>query len=193
MKKAIIGFGGHAREVAAQIGDRELNFYVEDDYLAEGALLLSEFDSKKYEVIIGISDPVVRERIKNTLPTDTKFFTFVHNTALILDSSIKIGEGSFIGAYSIITTNVSIGNHAILNRTCHIGHDTIIGDYLTMMPGSVVSGNCTLGNSVYLGTNSSIKERISICNNVTIGLGAGIVKNITEHGTYVGLPAKKIK
>jgi UDP-3-O-[3-hydroxymyristoyl] glucosamine N-acyltransferase len=61
------------------------------------------------------------------------------------------------------------------------------------MPCSVVSGNCTIGNRVYLGTNSSIREKIEICDDVTIGLNSGVVKNIKESGVYVGSPSKKIK
>ena len=61
------------------------------------------------------------------------------------------------------------------------------------MPGSVVSGNVTLGNKVYLGTNSSIKEKITICDDVIIGLNTGVVKDIKDSGTYVGYPIKKIK
>ena len=106
---------------------------------------------------------------------------------------LSIGEGSFIGAYSILTTNIKIGKHAILNRGIHIGHDCEIGDYFSAMPGSIVSGNVTLGNKVHLGTNSCIREKINICGNVTVGLGSGVVKNILESGTYVGCPVKKIK
>lgn len=45
--------------------------------------------------------------------------------------NIEISEGSFIGAYSILTTNVKIGKHSILNRGNHIGHDCRIGDYFS--------------------------------------------------------------
>lgn len=34
--------------------------------------------------------------------------------------------------------------------------------------------------------------KITICNFVTIGAGAVVVKDITEPGTYVGNPIKKI-
>jgi UDP-3-O-[3-hydroxymyristoyl] glucosamine N-acyltransferase len=89
--------------------------------------------------------------------------------------------------------DVKIGKHAHLNLHTTIGHDCRIGDYFTTAPGVKVSGNCNLGDCVYLGTNSSIREKINICNNVTIGLGSGVVKHILEPGTYVGLPTKKIK
>ena len=106
---------------------------------------------------------------------------------------IEIGEGSFIGAYSILTTNIKIGKHAILNRGNHIGHDCQIGNYFSAMPGAIVSGNVKIYDCVYVGTNASIKEKINICCDVVIGMNAAVVKNIEELGTYVGCPATKIK
>ena len=110
-----------------------------------------------------------------------------------MDNNIEIGEGSFIGAYSILTTNIKLGKHTLLNRGNHIGHDTVCDDYLTMMPNSVLSGNVNVNKCVYFGTNSSVREKINICNDVVIGLNAGIVKDIKESGVYVGVPVKKIK
>ena len=90
--------------------------------------------------------------------------------------NIEIGEGSFIGAYSILTTNIKIGNHAILNRSNHIGHDTTIGSYFSAMPGSIVSGNVTIYDIVYLGNNSSIREKLSIHSFTNIGTNSAVVK-----------------
>jgi UDP-3-O-[3-hydroxymyristoyl] glucosamine N-acyltransferase len=61
------------------------------------------------------------------------------------------------------------------------------------MPGSIISGNVKIGNSVYLGTNSSIREKITITNSVKIGMNSSVVKNIEDPGVYVGTPSKKIK
>jgi serine acetyltransferase len=61
------------------------------------------------------------------------------------------------------------------------------------MPGAIVSGDCNISDNVYVGTNSSIREKISICDDVIIGLNSGVVSDIVESGVYVGTPAKKIK
>jgi sugar O-acyltransferase (sialic acid O-acetyltransferase NeuD family) len=127
--------------------------------------------------------------IVNKLPKNTRFFDYIHPSALIYPT-VELGKGYFIGAYSIMTTSIKIGDHLLLNRGNHIGHDTIIGDYFSMMPGAIVSGNCTIGDCVYLGSNASIKEKVTICDNVIIGMGSCAVKNILEPGTYVGVPAK---
>lgn len=192
MDKVLIGYGGHAREVIRQIGIN-LPCFVDDEFVDENTLPISELRFEECEVMVAIGDSDKRKKIVDKLPLHTKYFTFIHPTAQIMDDNVEIGEGSFIGANSIITTNVKIGKHSLLNRGCHIGHDSVIGDYLSMMPNSVISGNVSIDNCFYLGTNSSVREKITICDNVTIGLNSGVVKDINENGVFVGTPSYKIK
>jgi len=192
MKKALIGYGGHAREVMAQMGVK-LTCFVDDEYVVDGTEPLSKFNPKKYEIMVAVADSKDRYDIIQRLPKDTKYFTWIHPTALIMGNDIEIGEGSFIGAYSILTTNIKIGKHSLLNRGNHIGHDTIIGDYFSAMPNSVVGGNVTIGDTVYMGSCSNIREKITVCSLSKIGMNCAVVKNIKEPGIYVGVPNKKIK
>ena len=142
--------------------------------------------------MIAVANSQDRKDIQSNLPKNTKFFTYIHPTALIMDSNIEIGEGSFIGAYSILTTNIKIGKHTILNRGNHIGHNCNIGDYFSLMPGAIISGDCNIGSNVFVGSISTIKEKLTLCNDLIIGLNSGITKNIFESGTYIGTPAKKM-
>lgn len=190
MKLAIFGYGGHAREVASQI-NQPVTFFVDDIFANDQILPISSFDPTEYTIIVAVADVQEREKIVNKLPKETNFFTFIHPTALIMDKNIHIGKGSFIGAYSILTTNIIIGEHSILNRGNHIGHDCVIGNYLSMMPGSIISGNVVIGDRCYLGTNSSIIEKKKIVDDITIGAGAVVVKDLNHNGTYVGVPAIK--
>ena len=192
MKLALYGYGGHAREVAAQIG-QEVEFYVDDEYANNISQPISTFNPKTHRMMVAVGDSKDRFDLVQKLPKETKFFTFIHPTALIMDKNIKIGEGSFIGANSILTTNIKIGKHAILNRGNQIGHDTIIGDYFSAMPGAIISGNVRIYDCVYVGTNSSVKEKISIHSLSTIGMNGCVTKNIKQPGTYIGVPAKQIK
>ncbi len=193
MKKALLGYGGHAREVMFQMGEN-LPCFVEDNYVCNSTLPLSQFDPKEYKLIVAVGDSTIRKRLVDNLPPLTQFFTFIHETAIVSQFySMSLGEGSFIGAHSVITTNIRLGKHTLLNRGNHIGHDSVIGDYFSAMPGAIVSGNVTIGNNVYMGTNSSVKEKINITDNITIGLNSGVIKDIIQEGTYVGTPAKKIK
>ena len=191
MKKVLIGNGGHAREVMAQMGVNLLRF-VDDQYVDNDTLPLSQFDPTKYVAMVAIANSKDRYDITQRLPKETQFFTFIHPTALLMDN-IEIGEGSFIGAYSILTTNIKIVKHAILNRGNHIGHDCQIGNYFSAMPGAIISGDVKIYDLVYMGNNSSIREKLSIHSLTTIGMNSAVVKHIEESGVYVGCPAVKIK
>ena len=189
MKLALFGYGGHAREVAAQMNE-EITFFVDDKYTNEFSKPISTFDPEIYQMMVAVADSKEREKIVKKLPQNTSYFTFVHPTALLMSEDIQVGVGSFIGAYSILTTNITIGNHAILNRGNQIGHDSKIGDFFSAMPGAIVSGNVVIETNVYMGNNSSIREKITVGSNVIIGANAAVVKNIITGGTYVGVPAK---
>lgn len=192
MKKALFGFGGHAREVAALIGEH-VDFYVDDKYANDTAKPISSFNPETHHMMVAIGDSGDRCDIIQSLPKETTYFTFIHPTALVLDNTVEIGEGSFIGPYSILTTNIKIGKHCLLNRSNHIGHDCVIGDYFSAMPGAIISGNVKIYDAVYLGTNSSIKEKLNIHSLAKIGMNSCVVKNINQPGVYAGTPAKQIK
>jgi sugar O-acyltransferase (sialic acid O-acetyltransferase NeuD family) len=192
MKLALFGYGGHAREAACQI-EQEVTFFVDDKYANDVAKPISEFNPEEYMIIVAVADSKDRADIVAKLPKETKYFTFIHPSVHIMDDNIQVGVGSFIGANSILTTNIKLGNHALLNRGNHIGHDSVAGDFFSMMPNAVVGGNVTLGDNVYLGSCSNIREKINITSDVLIGMNAAVVKDITESGTYVGVPTQKIK
>lgn len=198
MKNAIIGFGGFAKEVYYSMvssNEEVSNFFVNDQYYTgqRNVLPLSQFDENEYRVVIAIGDPVLRKCVIDGLPKDTKYFTHIHKSVIILSDDVTIGDGSIICSGTILTNNIRLGKHSHLNLMTTIGHDTKIGDFFTTAPGAKISGNCNIGDCVYIGTNSSIREKINVCHNVTIGLNTGVVKNIEEPGIYVGSPAKKIK
>ena len=199
MKKGIIGAGGFGREVYWSLNPIERNdtvFFVDDEYWDdsdEKILPLSLFESNKYEVIVAVADSKHRQRLVEQLPKKTKFFTHIHPSAQILADDVIIGEGSIICSGAILTTNIVLGKHSQLNLQTTIGHDCVIGDYFTTAPGAKISGNCDIGKRVYFGTNSSVREKIKICDDVVIGLNGGVVKNIYESGIYVGVPVTKIR
>jgi|SRR5665647_155721 len=206
-KICIVGAGGFAREVLCCIIDglkipyskiEEIACFMvaNEDYDVKSIMGIdviphSLFDPTLYKVVVGIGDPILRKKVVDKLPSNTMYTTIIHPSAVI-SQWVEIGEGSIITAGTIITCNVKIGKHAHLNLHTTIGHDCEIGDYFTTTPGTNISGNCKFGDGVYFGTNSAVKQGIEICNNVTIGMGGVVVKNILEPGVYVGNPVKKL-
>ena len=70
-------YGGHAREVAAQI-DQPITFFVDDKYLTDKTKPISEFDPTKYLIMVAVADSKDRFDMVQRLPKETQFFTFSH-------------------------------------------------------------------------------------------------------------------
>jgi sugar O-acyltransferase (sialic acid O-acetyltransferase NeuD family) len=206
-KLCIIGTGGFARDVLFayleiikhdySIPVKNVVFMVSRKYITLNEVMgvpviaLEDFDVSKYVVVVAIADPHIRKAIVENLPNETIFSTLIH-PSVILSPWVKIGTGSIILAGSIITCNIAIGNHTHINLLTTIGHDCEIKDYFTSSPGVKVGGNCIIGECVFIGSNACIREKLSITSDVTIGMGAVVVKNITESGVYIGNPLKKL-
>lgn len=105
----------------------------------------------------------------------------------------EIGEGTIICAGNMITVDIKIGKHNIINLGCTIGHDAVLEDYVTLYPSVNVSGMVHVGHTSELGTGTQIIQGIAIGENTVIGAGTVVVKDIPSDVTAVGSPAKVIK
>lgn len=205
----IIGSGGFAREVAWLVEEinavdahwNMLGFI--DDFKPElfgtkinGYAVLGGWEYLQSapggKLVIAIGNGRVRQKILQEMNGKYKFATLIH-PATRYSKSVQFGEGSIICAGNIFTTNISVGRHVIVNLSCTIGHDVILNDFCTLLPGSNVSGQVSIGGRTTIGTGASIIEGIAIGSDVMLGAGSVVVKNIPDKCTAVGIPAKPIK
>ncbi len=209
-KIAIYGAGGFGREVKMlidQINKQEIKYefigYF-DDGITKGTLIedcislggINDLNSysDKLLLVVSIADPQTKLKIIESIKNyNISFPILIHPTCIIGDYKIKIGEGSIICASTIITVNVEIGNHVILNLACTVGHDTKIGSYSSFMPAVNISGEVEIGDRVYCGTGAKIINQLKIGEGTIVGAGALVHKDLPSNCTAVGFPAKPIK
>lgn len=145
--------------------------------------------------ICAVGASIVRKRIVSKVSTINpriKFASLIDPTAE-MSNFVEVGEGSIICAHTLITVNVKIGEHVIVNLDCTIGHDAVIDSFTTLYPSVNVSGSTTIGHCCELGTGVQIIQGITVEDNSIIGAGAVVVNNIPGNHTIVGCPAKPIK
>ena len=145
--------------------------------------------------VVAVGASKVREKIVSNLKTvnpNVKFGTII-DPSVELSNLVTIGEGTIICAHTIITVNIEIGSHVIINLDCTVGHDAILQDFTTLYPSVNVSGITNIGRAVELGTGMQIIQGKSIGDYSIVGAGAVVVKNIPEKCIAVGSPAKPIK
>lgn len=164
-----------------------------------GCLILGDCDifaslSEEVYVVIAIASAKVRRRVAMELSAygNVKFATLI-DPSVILSDRVEIGEGCIICAGTIITVDITIRRHVIINLDCTLGHDTVVGDYVTIYPSVNMSGNVYINEEVELGTGTQIIQGKTIGKQSIIGAGAVVIKDIPEKCTAVGCPAKPIK
>lgn len=208
----ILGAGGFAREVAAMVNNinqAQPGSWITIGYLErgtdrrgksiEGVTVLNHDDLGQYSsdiyAVAAIGNPKLREiAVKDAEKNGFKYATLIHPSVILSNpQAIRIGTGSIVCAGCIITTEVTIGSHVIINLDCSIGHDAILEDYVTLSPGCHISGVNAIRRNAFLGTGAVTIEHCEIGARAIIGAGATVVGNIPEDVTAVGVPAKPVR
>jgi len=150
-------------------------------------------DVSKYSV--GIKNVTFGKNVKLVEPVNL-YDCYIANNVFIgpfveVQKDVKIEAYTKIQSHTFICELVSIGHH------CFVGHGVMFVNDL-FQKGGPANGDkslwkeTTIGNYVSIGSNATILP-VSICDNVVIGAGTVVTKNITESGVYVGNPAKKMR
>lgn len=206
---AVFGAGGFGREVRWLIDDInsrrpmwDFIGYFDDeaprhdvapDHYLGTTEALNQW-SEPLAVVLAVGTPLTKRLIVQRVSSRLLHFpTLVHPSCSLGIATESIGEGSIVCAGTIITVDVQIGRHVILNLGCTVGHDTIIGDYSAFMPTVNISGEVVIGEAVYVGTGASIVNRVEIGEGTVVGAGAVVVKSLPAYCTAVGSPARPVK
>ena len=153
-----------------------------------------------------MNKPVI---INSNIKEDVVFGSNVKIVAPVNMYGCTIGDDCFIGPFTEIQRDVSIGSrtkiqsHSFICELVTIGNDCFIGHGVMFVNdlfnnGGPANGDkslwqsTTIGSYVSIGSNATILP-VSICDHVVIGAGAVVTKNITKPGIYAGNPAKFLR
>ena len=203
---AIYGAGGLGRETAlllSQINKKSnewkmLGYY--DDGITKGTTIdrwpalggvhdLNEV-IEPLNIVVAISDPGTRKSVVSRIVnTQILFPSLIHPSCETGDDNNLVGKGCILTAGVILTTGIRLADFVILNLSSTVGHDAIIGEFSSVMPGCNISGNVRIGGCTLMGTGARILQNITIGNNCKIGAGAVVTQNFEDGKTIVGVPA----
>ncbi|WP_461635091.1 NeuD/PglB/VioB family sugar acetyltransferase [Glutamicibacter soli] len=110
----------------------------------------------------------------------------------VLGSTVAVGAGSIILAGTVATSDVRIGRHVVLMPRVVLTHDDVLEDYSTLAAGAALAGTVHVGAEAYLGTNSTVRENLSIGRGAVLGMAAALIADLPAGQTWAGNPARPL-
>lgn len=198
-KLIIIGASGHGKvvaDIAKKIGYTDIVFLDNNESIKTcygypvigNNSLASDIDG---DLFVAIGNSLIRESLM-TQYSDRNFPILIHPDSVIADD-VDIGIGSVVMAGTVINPSVRMGKGVIVNTCSSIDHDCSIGNFCHISVGAHLCGTVRVGDSTWIGAGSTVNNNVDICSDCMIGAGAVVVKKIDKVGTYVGVPARKVK
>jgi sugar O-acyltransferase (sialic acid O-acetyltransferase NeuD family) len=121
----------------------------------------------------------------------------IRATNVVTMDEVSLGMGSILSPFVTLTSNIQIGVGFQANLYSYVGHDCVIGDFVTFAPSVKCNGNIEIADHAYIGTGAIIKQGrpgkpLTIGEGAVIGMGAVVTKNVPAGVTVIGNPAKPL-
>jgi sugar O-acyltransferase (sialic acid O-acetyltransferase NeuD family) len=202
----LIGYSGHAYVVNSILLSKGLRAtgYCDNEEKTHNPYALPYHGSENSEqgrealsrepFFIAIGNNAIRQRVQETMRQHLLYPVNVIHANAWIDPQAVIAEcGVMIGANVVIQPLSQIGRGVICNTNAVIEHECQVGEYAHIGPGAILCGNVHIGELSFVGAGAIIKENIHIGKAATIGAGAVVVKDVPDHATVVGNPARNLK
>ncbi|MDI6530281.1 acetyltransferase [Bacillus mycoides] len=202
-KLLIIGASGHGKviaDIALKMNKWQSISFLDDNETLKSSMGIEIIDKSAsiskyiddYDFFVGIGNNVIREKIQRQLEIEGASIPVLIHPSAIIGEQVYLEAGTVVMAGAVINCCTKIGKGCIINTTSTVDHDNIIEDYVHISPGAHLAGTVNIGRGTWLGIGSIISNNINVTGGCRIGAGTIVVKDITELGTYVGVPSRRL-
>jgi acetyltransferase EpsM len=198
----VYGAGGHAQVVIDVLLDQGFrvvgmfNDHPENQHRASRDVApgirrtgRAAFGALDHAVVLCVGNNAERAELDRLL--DTAYATCVHSSATIA-STVRIGVGTVVLHRAIVQPNTTIGRHVLVNTGASIDHDNDIGDFAHISPNVTLCGHVTVGEGSHVGAGAVVIPKITIGRWCTVGAGSVVLRDVPDHTTVVGNPARVV-
>ena len=201
----IVGAGGFGREChawASQHPDCD-KAWVIAGFLDDNAEALKAFGdfapvrplaghrpADDYVYLCGLGLPDAKEKlIAPLVSAGAEFITFVHPRA-ILGARVKLGKGVVICPGAVLSTDIVLGDFAMVNLNSTMGHDASLGAWSTLSAHCDLTGHVKVADRVFMGSRATVIPGKKVGARSIVGAGAVVVADVPPGVTVVGNPAR---
>lgn len=159
----------------------------------------SFFLGRVYNILVSCAKYRHIEKIRRKYPS-IKTNLFHLETYIYGEGNISIGEGSYFGKGTFLycspkEANISIGRNCMISHNVHIRTSTYVAEYIHLDPRErkYKYSNIKIGDNVWIGANTFIKNGVNLGNNVIVGANSVVTKSFSDNLIISGSPAKVIR
>ena len=120
-----------------------------------------------------------------------KFISLIHPD-VHLGLNTEIGIGSIIMERCFISCDVKVGRFVTILQGTSVGHDATVGDWSHLGALSFLGGFARVGQLATFQTNAILLPHKSVGDEATVGAGSVVILNAKPQTTVFGVPATKL-
>ena len=202
-KRVIIyGSSGHGR-VIWDLAQKQNRFqeicFLDDDPKAGGYAGSPVIGDGSYsafqpgdEMVVAVGNGSIRARIQEIFgQKGVKMAVLVHPDSTI-GAHVTLGDGTVVMAGVVINSGAVIKEGCIINTASSVDHDCVLEPFCHVAVGAHLAGGVRAGAFTWIGAGAVVSNHVTLCANCMVGAGTVVVRDLTEPGTYVGVPARRI-
>lgn len=197
----VFGAGGHAKVVISSLQTLGVDICgaLDENAALDGTSILgvsvrAPFDEGLVRnlgvsrAVVAVGSNAARQRLVGRFD-GVDWVTVVHPGAYVAPSA-RLGAGTVVFAGVVVQPDTAILDHVILNTSCSVDHDCVVGSFTHLAPGVRLAGDVQIGEGVLMGVASSAVPGARVGAWATVGAGAVVVHNVPGGAVVKGVPAR---
>jgi len=124
------------------------------------------------------------------LTPEGKWFKFPQVAGVTIEDDVEIGANTCIDRGALVDT--FIGEGSKLDNLTHIAHNVRIEPHCIIVAEVFIGGSSIIGSYTWIAPQVCVRDRINIGQNVLVGMGSTVTKDVPDNSVVIGSPAKVI-
>ena len=110
----------------------------------------------------------------------------------IVEAGVQMGDNNVIFSDAFIGHHTILGNDNIIRQKVYLGHQSEMKDHNIIVAGCTLGGCSRIGSLSFFGLGMVGRDKVRYGDEVFVGLGSVVTKDVEDYATVIGCPAKAV-
>lgn len=142
-------------------------------------------------VVIALGDPRSRLALADRLAQRGAIFTSIIHPTVVCGVNVRLGTGCMVLPHAVLSTNVQIGDHVLIDVHARVAHDVAIAAGASVLGYADITGRVRLGEACQIGSHAVVLPGLAVEAGAVVGAGAVVTHPVAPGTTVMGVPARQ--